>query len=96
MKKEVKIAEFKARLSEYLRAVRRGHEIVVKDRDTPIARIVPYQAPANRLMVRPATKSLKEVEKLFASLPPPKNLKPEDLEEALREVRRDVFDRGLV
>jgi len=39
--KQVGIAELKARLSEYLRAVRRGETIAVLDRETPIARIVP-------------------------------------------------------
>lgn len=39
---EVKIAQLKARLSEYLRRVRRGHTLTVLDRDTPVARLVPY------------------------------------------------------
>lgn len=39
---KVRIAELKARLSEYLRRVRRGHTITVLDRETPIARVVPY------------------------------------------------------
>jgi prevent-host-death family protein len=39
--KQVRIAELKARLSEYLRAVRRGESIAVLDRDTPVAQIVP-------------------------------------------------------
>jgi prevent-host-death family protein len=51
--KTVGIAELKARLSEYLRIVRRGHPIVVLDRDTPVARIVPYrQERRQRLRVR--------------------------------------------
>ncbi len=37
----VKIAELKARLSEYLRYVRRGHVLTILDRDTPVARVVP-------------------------------------------------------
>lgn len=41
--REVKIAELKARLSEYLRAVRRGETVAVLDRDTPIAHIVPVR-----------------------------------------------------
>ena len=40
----VRIAELKARLSEYLRSVRNGATVTVLDRDTPIARIVPYAA----------------------------------------------------
>jgi prevent-host-death family protein len=39
--KQVRIAELKARLSEYLRAVRRGESIAVLDRETPVAQIVP-------------------------------------------------------
>ena len=38
----VRIAELKSRLSEHLRKVRAGRTITVLDRDTPIARIVPY------------------------------------------------------
>jgi prevent-host-death family protein len=38
----VGIAELKARLSEHLRSVRNGGTVTVLDRDTPIARIVPY------------------------------------------------------
>ena len=41
--KNVGIAELKARLSEYLRAVRRGETISVLDRETPIAQIVPVR-----------------------------------------------------
>jgi prevent-host-death family protein len=41
--KRVRIAELKARLSEYLRAVRRGEIIAVMDRETPVARIVPVR-----------------------------------------------------
>ncbi len=40
---EVKIAELKARLSEYLRVVRRGETVAVLDRETPIAQIVPIR-----------------------------------------------------
>ena len=41
MKRKVKISELKAKLSEHLRHVRKGHTITVMDRDTPIAEIVP-------------------------------------------------------
>lgn len=43
---DVGIAELKARLSEHLRTVRNGGTLTVLDRDTPIARIVPYAAQA--------------------------------------------------
>jgi prevent-host-death family protein len=46
MKRSVNIARFKAQLSSYLRAVRKGHELVITDRDRPVARVVPYtEAP---------------------------------------------------
>lgn len=41
--KQVRIAELKARLSEYLRAVRGGETIAVLDRDTPVAQLVPIR-----------------------------------------------------
>lgn len=41
--KEVRIAELKARLSEYIRAVRNGETISVLDRETPVAQIVPVR-----------------------------------------------------
>ncbi|MBI1852775.1 MAG: type II toxin-antitoxin system prevent-host-death family antitoxin [Planctomycetes bacterium] len=50
--KSVRIAELKARLSAYLRGVRNGHPLTVLDRDTPIARIVPYEPEAAGLVVR--------------------------------------------
>ena len=39
--KAVRVAELKSHLSEHLPSVRPGHPLVVLDRDTPIAKIVP-------------------------------------------------------
>ncbi|HKZ81097.1 MAG TPA: type II toxin-antitoxin system prevent-host-death family antitoxin [Pyrinomonadaceae bacterium] len=39
--KSVNIAELKNRLSSYLNRVKAGEEIVIRDRDRPVARIVP-------------------------------------------------------
>lgn len=39
--KSVNIAELKNRLSSYLNRVKSGEEIVIRDRDRPVARIVP-------------------------------------------------------
>lgn len=39
----VKIAEFRNRLSTYLKKVRHGAEVIITDRDTPIGRLVPYE-----------------------------------------------------
>jgi prevent-host-death family protein len=48
MKRSVNIARFKAQLSSFLRAVRNGHELVITDRDRPVARVVPYSEPARK------------------------------------------------
>ena len=50
--KSVQISELRTRLSEYLRQVRLGRTLTVMDRDTPIARIVPYTPEAEPLRVR--------------------------------------------
>lgn len=52
--KQVRIAELKARLSEYLRAVRRGETIAVLDRETPVAHIVPIRERSMLRVRRPA------------------------------------------
>jgi prevent-host-death family protein len=39
--KSVNIAELKNRLSLYLKEVKAGEEILVRDRDRPVARLVP-------------------------------------------------------
>ena len=52
--KQVRIAELKARLSEYLRAVRRGESIAVLDRDTPVAQIIPVRGRSALRVRKPA------------------------------------------
>lgn len=47
------IADLKARLSAHLRRVRGGDSLTVLDRKTPVARLVPYERPADPLAVRP-------------------------------------------
>lgn len=39
---QVKIGEFRNRLSAYLKKMRSGAEIVISDRDTPVGRLVPF------------------------------------------------------
>lgn len=40
----VNVAELKNRLSEYLTLVKGGEEIVVRDRNLPVAKLVPFSA----------------------------------------------------
>jgi prevent-host-death family protein len=52
--KQVRIAELKARLSEYLRAVRGGESIAVLDRDTPVAQLIPVRERSALRVRKPA------------------------------------------
>jgi prevent-host-death family protein len=83
--KQVRIAELKARLSEYLRAVRRGETIAVLDRDTPVAHIVPVHArPALRVRKpAPGTPAPNRVR-----LPKPATLKVDIVKLLLEERQR--------
>lgn len=49
--KRVKIAELKDRLSEHLRAVEKGAEVEITDRNRPIARIVPLPKSERRIRI---------------------------------------------
>jgi prevent-host-death family protein len=42
--KTVNIGELKNQLSAYLQYVRRGEEVIVKDRNRPVARILPFES----------------------------------------------------
>jgi prevent-host-death family protein len=78
--KRIGIADLKARLSEHLRAVRKGRTLTIFDRDTPIAQIVPYSAEP--LEVRRATRRPGD-----RKLPPPP-ARPTDSLSILLEDRR--------
>lgn len=41
--KSAKIAQFKAELSKYLKYVRKGEEVIILDRTTPLARVLPFK-----------------------------------------------------
>ncbi len=78
--KDARIAELKARLSEYLRAVRRGETVLVLDRDTPVAKIVPVSPPGLRVR-KPAA----DAPRPGRILPPPSDLKLDVLTLLLEE-----------
>ncbi len=84
--KEVRIAELKAKLSEYLRAVRRGDSITVLDRDEPIARIVPFRRDREIRIRRPLPGAgrLQDV-----PLPPPLEIETDIVALLLEERQRD-------
>ncbi|HLX46593.1 MAG TPA: type II toxin-antitoxin system Phd/YefM family antitoxin [Bryobacteraceae bacterium] len=91
---EVKIAELKARLSYYLRLAENGEEILVKDRERPIARVVALQGSKPRLPIIPARLTRAEAQRLLDKMPKPdlSKITPEVIEETLRWMRRDRSD----
>lgn len=76
------VAELKAHLSAYLRAARRGQPVTVCDRNTPIARLVPYEPANGALSVREPLRALRDV-----ALPAPLG-RPVDSLSALLEERQ--------
>lgn len=86
MKKHVQIADLKSHLSEYLRSVRGGQPLIVMDRKTPIARIVPYEQGPATLVIR----KRKEGAPKFQDIPLPPPLDPPiDIQKYLDDVRAD-------
>jgi prevent-host-death family protein len=89
----VNISDLKARLSAHLQHVRDGEELLVCDRNKPVARIVPCSAEdeperERRLIARGILVPPKK--KLRSPLPPPAgNVSDEVMERVWREERED-------
>jgi prevent-host-death family protein len=80
--KQVRIAELKSKLSEFLRAVQGGQSVVVFDRNTAIAQIVPIREGSGLRIRKPASGSPAPNK---VSLPKPARLKVDVLELLLKE-----------
>jgi len=59
--RQVRIAELKNRLSEHLRAVENGTEVVVMDRNRAIARIVPLSPPGRHVRLIQPSRAFQEI-----------------------------------
>jgi prevent-host-death family protein len=81
----VGVAELKARLSEYLRSVRRGGDVTIRDRSEPIARLVPYTARDERLVVREPQRQYKSLGRI--PMPRPMKLRKDPVQLLLEERR---------
>jgi prevent-host-death family protein len=80
--KQVRIAELKAKLSEFLRAVQAGESIAVLDRNTAIAQIIPMRERPGIQIRKPSAGSPPPNE---VPLPRPLPLKIDVLELLLQE-----------
>lgn len=81
----VNIAELKARLSAHIRRVRAGEEVIICDRNQPVARLVPCHL-----------QSQSEREKQLIArgvLTPPRKKKPVRLPKPVGNVSDAVMDR---
>ncbi len=83
------IAVLKANLSRYLRRVQAGEELIVMDRATAIAKVIPYRIPNDDFVVIPAKKPFRH----FWDRPPVKLRKRVSLRTILRVLREDRDDR---
>jgi prevent-host-death family protein len=96
MKAKVGIAEIKAHLSDYVRAAQKGKEFIIKDRDTPVAKLVPIDdpRPAPPPIIR-ATRSWAEVERMLDARPPFPIIPAEAIDRAIEETKKDVYDKWI-
>ena len=81
--KETNVSGLKARLSEYLAAVRNGETVVVHDRRTPIARLVPVGENAEELSITEPRRPIAGL----ATIKPPRLRRRVDVVRLLRESR---------
>jgi prevent-host-death family protein len=83
--KKAKISQLKAQLSSYLADVRKGDTLLVCDRATPIARLVPLEEESEDLKIRESAKPISELRKIR----PVKLRKNADIITILNEIRGD-------
>ncbi len=96
--KTVNIAELKNSLSAYLRLVRKGEEVVIRDRNMPVAKLIPFPAgdATEEELQLVAEGKLRLPEKpfdveAFLKLPIPKVAPSVDVVAMLIEDREDRF-----
>ncbi len=68
--KSVGVADLKAHLSGHLRTVKRGETLLVLERGTPVARIVPAADLHAGIVTRPPTRDLASAKQMLKRLPP--------------------------
>lgn len=87
----VNIAKFKSHLSYFLNRVRNGEQVIVTDRKTPIAQVIPYGGTLEKLTIIPAKQSPRMLKKLKIPPAPPGT----DSLKALLEDRADDLENWI-
>lgn len=83
--KTAMVSELKSKLSAYLAEVREGASIVVYDRNTPIARLVPFQEETDDLVIIEASAPPAELKRIKGIRPK----KPINVDKLLADLRKD-------
>ncbi len=83
--KTAKVSELKAKLSAYLSEVRGGGTVIVYDRNTPIARLVPFHEEPDDVVIVEASAAASSLKKI-KGVRPKKRI---DVDKLLRELRGD-------
>jgi prevent-host-death family protein len=96
MTSNIGIAELKAHLSEYVRAAQKGEEITIKDRQTPIAKLVPIEQPEMIGKIRRATRSVAQVQRMLDARPAERPISRAKFEKIIEEQRADRSDEWLI
>ena len=81
--KKAKISELKANLSSYLHEVRSGGSVIVCDRRTPVAQLIPFDAGSDDFHVQEASQPIHELSNIKSVRP----LTKIDTDEILDKVR---------
>jgi antitoxin (DNA-binding transcriptional repressor) of toxin-antitoxin stability system len=88
--KSINVTELKANLSRYLRMAARGTRVVVRDRDEPIAQLVPPDADATDWRQRLAREGrLRPGSQDWSSLKLPKPARRVDIQSSLQATREE-------
>ena len=91
----VGIAELKAHLSDYVRAAQKGKEFIVKDRNTPVAKLIPIGPQRPALPVMPATRSMAEVERMLDAAHFKPIVPDAAVDRAIHENKQDLSDKWI-
>src|SRR5437879_3219708 len=91
--KEVGIANLKAHLSQYIRAAQKGEEIIIKDRETPVAKLSPIRNSRWPFETIPATRPIKGIDEMVGHRP--RGIKQSEVAKILADMRKDRMDEWL-
>jgi prevent-host-death family protein len=83
--KSAKVSELKAKLSAYLAEVRNGGTVIVYDRNTPVARLVPFSEDKDDLVIIEASSTPADLKKIKGVRPK----KAVDIDKLLMDLRQD-------